>query len=226
MERPWYLRPPLSVLFDFNRLMRLHPWDVDVAFLLTFFLEEMERRQEVDFRASGIALDSSASIHLMKSKLLLKLEEPPKRVEPPTDFVPPPLMLPIRYELTTTTIQHLLDALNEALRGEKIFAAKSQSSKPIFEPPSELVSSFNAYLIQIEKLITWLYERMLNLLRGDKETKGIITFSKVVRGLERIEKIRAFIALLFMAQRGVVDLWQDEGMEEIYIILKGGRGLS
>ena len=221
MERPWYLRPPLSVLFDFNRLGRLRPWEVDVAFLLSLFLDEMEKRREVDFRASGVALDSSASIHLMKSRLLLKLEEPPREVEPVTDFVPPPLILPIRYELTTTTIQHLLNALDEALRGERLFAMR-QPSKPMLPPPPEVIPPITAYLMEVEKLIRWLHERMLRLIGGDTSRESLMTFSKVVEGLRRIEKVRAFIALLFMAQRGIVELWQDENTEKIFIILKGG----
>jgi len=221
MERPWYLRPPLSVLFDLDRLGRLRPWDVDVAFLLSLFLNEMEKRREVDFRASGVALDSSASIHLMKSRLLLKLEEPPREVEPVTDFVPPPLILPIRYELTTTTIQHLLSALDEALRGERLLAARPPS-KPMLPPPPEAIPPITAYLLEVEKLISWLYERMLRLVGGDASKKSLMTFSKLVEGLRRIDKVRAFIALLFMAQRGIVELWQDENTENIFIILKGG----
>jgi len=55
----------------------------------------MERNGKVDFRASGVALDSSALIYLMKSKLLLTLQEPPDLPKPPGDFVPPPLFLPL-----------------------------------------------------------------------------------------------------------------------------------
>jgi len=220
MGKPWYLRPPLSVLFDLNRLERIRPWDVDVAFLLSLFLDEMKKRREVDFRASGVALDSSASIHLMKSRLLLRLEEPPRQVEPVTDFVPPPLILPIRYELTTTTIQHLLNALDEALRGERLFAARPP--KPVLPPPAEVIHPITTYLLEVEKIIRWLYERMLRLVGEYTSKASLLTFSRVVEGLSRIEKVRAFIALLFMAQRGIVELWQDEDTESIFIILKGG----
>ena len=71
----------------------------------------MENIGEVDFRASGVALDSSALIYLMKSKLLLTLQEPPSPPKPLGDVVPPPLFLPLRQQLTSTTIQNLLDVL-------------------------------------------------------------------------------------------------------------------
>src|SRR4030042_5970087 len=120
IRKPFYLRPPWNILFELNKLEKLTPWDVNIAYLLRSFLTEMERTEKVDFRASGVALDSSALIYLMKSKLLLTLQEPPVLPKAPTDFVPPPLFLPLRHELTSTTIEHLLDVLKEVLTGEKL----------------------------------------------------------------------------------------------------------
>ena len=132
MKRPFYLRPPWNILFEIsklekltpwnilfeiNKLDKLTPWNVNIAYLLNSFLSEMEKAGKVDFRASGVALDSSALIYLMKSKLLLTLQEPPARPKPPGDLVPPPLFLPLRHELTSTTIQHLLEVLDDVLKG-------------------------------------------------------------------------------------------------------------
>ena len=97
LGKPFYLRPPWNVLFDVQRLEKVNPWDVSISFLLVSFIEEMDRMAEIDFRASGVALDSSATIYLMKSKLLLKLEEPPASVLPKVDFIPPPLILPALF---------------------------------------------------------------------------------------------------------------------------------
>ena len=79
MRRPFYLRPPWNILFEISKLEKVTPWNVNIAYLLRSFLTEMERTnpEKVDFRASGVALDSSALIYLMKSKLLLTLQEPP-----------------------------------------------------------------------------------------------------------------------------------------------------
>src|SRR5208283_732855 len=124
IRRPFYLRPPLNILFELNKLEKLTPWNVNISYLLRSFLSEMERTDNVDFRASGVALDSSALIYLMKSKLLLTLQEPPAALPPkgPGDFVPPPLFLPLRHELTSTTIQHLLEVLDDVLKGEKLLS--------------------------------------------------------------------------------------------------------
>ena len=216
-SKPFYFQPPLNVLFEFHKLKKIRPWDVNISFLLASLLKEMEKRGEVDFRASGMALDSSSTIYLMKSKLLLKLEDPPAPAKPPPGFLPPPLFLPLRYELTSTTIQHLLKALDEVLTGERILALKPRV-EPMLPPPPELIPSVDLYLMEIEKMMEKLYS---SILRFADEGR-LITFSKFIVGMKKLEAVKIFITLLFLAQTGKASLWQEEGFSEIYITLREG----
>ena len=212
MKKPFYLRPPWNILFEFHKLEKLTPWNINIAYLLTTFLEEMERTGQVDFRASGVALDSSALIYLMKSKLLLKLEEPP----PPKvqqEFLPPPLFLPLRHELTSTTIKNLLEVLDEVLKTEKLVRLEKTVTEPILPTPSEILPQIDLYLMEIELQMEKLYASLLRRVKGT----GIIEFSTLIKGMERLESIRTFILLLFLAQKGKISLWQDEESQEIYI---------
>jgi chromatin segregation and condensation protein Rec8/ScpA/Scc1 (kleisin family) len=213
IKKPFYLRPPWNILFDFHKLERLTPWNVNITYLLTTFLEEMEKTGQIDFRASGVALDSSALIYMMKSKLLLQLEEPPPPPKPPQDFLPPPLFLPLRHELTSTTIKHLLEVLDDVLKGEKLVYIEKVVTEPILPAPSEILPQLDMYLIEIETLMEKLYASLLERVKGT----GIIEFSTLIRGMGRLEAIRTFILLLFLAQDKRVNLWQDEETEEIYI---------
>jgi len=216
-EKPFYFRPPWNVLFELNRLRNLRPWDVNIAFLLTTFLEEMEKRGEIDFRASGVILDSSSAIYLMKSKLLLELEKPPEPPKAPADFLPPPLLLPVRYELTSTTVQELLTVLDEVLKGEHLLALKPRT-EPILPPPPEVLPPLDIYLMEIEKQMDKLYHALSRLASHGR----FVLFSKVITGLERLEAVKTFIVLLFLAQKGDVSLWQNEEQTEIYIVLARG----
>ncbi|RLI13982.1 hypothetical protein DRO41_06485 [Candidatus Bathyarchaeota archaeon] len=212
MKKPFYLRPPWNILFEFHKLEKLTPWNINIAYLLTTFLEEMEKTGQIDFRASGVALDSSALIYLMKSKLLLKLEEPP----PPKvqqEFLPPPLFLPLRHELTSTTIKNLLEVLNEVLKTEKLVRLEKTVTEPILPTPSEILPQIDLYLMEIELQMEKLYASLLRRVKGT----GIIEFSTLIKGMERLESIRTFILLLFLAQKGKISLWQDEESQEIYI---------
>jgi chromatin segregation and condensation protein Rec8/ScpA/Scc1 (kleisin family) len=213
MRRPFYLRPPWNILFEISRLEKLTPWNVNIAYLLNSFLREMERMGKVDFRASGVALDSSALIYLMKSKLLLTLQEPPAAPKPPGDFVPPPLFLPLRHELTSTTIQHLLEVLDDVLKGEKLAHIDRVVQQPVLPSFTDLLPQFDAFLQEIELQMDKLYALLVEKVKG----AGIIEFGALAKGTTRMEAIQMFILLLFLAQDGKVSLWQNEETEEMYI---------
>lgn len=217
IKKPFYLRPPWNVLFELHKLEKLTPWNINIAYLLTTFLEEMEKTGQVDFRASGVALDSSALIYLMKSKLLLQLQEPPPPPKPPQDFLPPPLFLPLRHELTSTTIRHLLDVLDDVLKGELLSKVQKAPPEPILPSPSEILPQIDYYLMEIELQMERLYKTLSETVKG----AGIIQFSTLIKGMTRLEAIRTFILLLFLAQNEKVSLWQDEETEEIYITVGG-----
>ncbi len=213
IRRPFYLRPPWNILFEINKLEKLTPWNVNIAYLLNSFLSEMERNGKVDFRASGVALDSSALIYLMKSRLLLTLQEPPAQPKPPGDFVPPPLFLPLRHELTSTTIQHLLEVLDDVLKGEKLAHLDRVVPQPVLPSVSDLMPQFDAFLQEIELQMDRLYSLLCEKVKGT----GIIEFMTLAKGIPRLEAIQMFILLLFLAQDGRVSLWQNEETEEMYI---------
>jgi chromatin segregation and condensation protein Rec8/ScpA/Scc1 (kleisin family) len=212
-KKPFYLFPPWNILFEFHKLEKLTPWNVNIAYLLTSFLENMNKSGQVDFRASGVALDSSALIYLMKSRLLLKLEEPPPPPKPPMGFLPPPLFLPLRHELTSTTIRNLLEVLDDVLKGEQFLRPVKPETESILPTASDLLPQIDLYLMQIEVQMERLYASLSERVKG----VGIVEFSTLIKGVTRIEAIRTFILLLFLAQEGRVSLWQNEETEEIYI---------
>ncbi len=214
-RKPFYMRLPWAILFDINRLEKIVPWNVNIAYLLHSFLTEMEKSGKVDFRASGVALDSSAFIYLMKSKLLLTLQEPPAPPKPPPDFVPPPLFLPLRHELTSTTIEHLLAVLTEVIDGEKLAHIDRVVSQPVLPEASDIMPQFDKFIAELELQMDKLYARLVEMVKG----QGIIEFSTLIKGFARIDAVRTFILLLFLAQNGSVSLWQNEGTEEIFIAI-------
>jgi chromatin segregation and condensation protein Rec8/ScpA/Scc1 (kleisin family) len=216
-RKPFFYMPPWNILFELHKLANLRPWDVNIAFLLSTFLEEMEKRGEVDFRASGVALDSSSTIFLMKSRLLLKLEEPPAPAKAPPDFLPPPLFLPVRYELTSTTVQELLKVLDDVLKGEHLLALHPRVS-PILPSPPEILPPLDMYLMNIEEQMEKLYRTLLGFATEGK----LVLFSKVIIGLDKLDAIKTFIVLLFLAQKGDVSMWQDENLTDIYITVVSG----
>jgi hypothetical protein len=149
----------------------------------------------------------------MKSKLLLILQEPPAQPKPPGDYVPPPLFLPLRHELTSTTIHHLLEVLDDVLKGEKLSHLDRVVPQPVLPAFSDILPQFDAFLQEIETQMNQLYELLCEKVRGT----GIIEFSTLAKDVPRMEAIRIFMLLLFLAQDVKVTLWQNEETEELYI---------
>ena len=214
MKKPFYYKPPLSILFEIHRLEKITPWEVNISYLLNMFLDQMEEEGEVDFRASGMALDSSSTIYLRKTKLLLKLEEPPPPPKALPEFIPPAMFLPLRYELSSTTIDNLMNVLDEVLKGESLRPPKMP--EPILPMP-EVLPPLDMYLLQIEDHMKTLYEQLCQIVG----TGELLSFSKLTAGLTKIEAVKTFIILLFLTQRGKIGLWQEEDIDELYITVIG-----
>lgn len=213
IEKPFWLRPPWAVLFDLIRLQKVRPWDINLNYLLTTLLGEMRSRGFVDFTASGIALLSSATIYRMKSELVLELQEPPKvLVERPIEFMPPPIQLPYRYEYTSTTIENMLKALEDALKSETIIQLQPKLTPITPAPP--MLQEIDDFMVDIEEKIEEMFSRI-----KIKAIQGKIPLSNLDDGLSRLESVRVFILVLFIACKGQIQLWQDEEFGEIYISL-------
>jgi hypothetical protein len=171
--------------------------------------------ETVDFRASVVALDSSALIYLMKSKLLLPSQETSCSASACTNrFRAAATLSPLRQELTSTTIQHLLEVLDEVLKGEKLLNLGHKiEPHPILPAVTDLLPKFDKFIAELEIEVDKLYSYLIECTGG----QGIIDFTTLIKGKTRIEALRLFIYQLFLAQDGMVSLWQNEETEELYI---------
>lgn len=217
-EKPLWLQQPWAVLFDLVKLQKLRPWDFNIATILSAFLSEMRRKGYIDFTASGMALLSSATLYRMKSEQILKLEEPPRPPQPkPAEFIPPPLQLPFRYEYTSTTLEHLVDVLREALKMEPLVGLHPPKLAQL-EPAVPILQQVDEFFLKIDEKIDSLYERLATETRYVNE----IRFSDLVKSMDHLEVVRTFLLVLFLATRGLVTLRQEEDLGEILIVPTNG----
>ena len=177
-------------------------------------MQEMEKRGYVDFAASGTALLSSSIILRLQSENLLKMEEPPeipKQIL--NEFIPPPLQFPYRFEFTSTTFNQLLKALEGALDGEK--NQRPPKLRVIEPPPPDLFKEYDKFFMEIESKLDDFYDSLKKM----RTSKGMIPFSKIVEGKPKLEIVRIFLLLLFLASNKMLELKQDEEFGKIYITL-------
>jgi segregation and condensation protein A len=216
-EKPFWLNSPWNILFDIFKLQKVKPWDINISQLLDTLIAEMESRGRIDFAASGMALFSSATLYRIKSDLILKLEEPPEvELERKEVYLPPPIQLPYRHEYTTTTINDLIDALERAIKSEmdlKTTIGASESKLEPFYPEASIIESVDKFMVDVKGEVNKLHQRILKLAKENK----LVLFSKLTSGQQKIEKIRTFFLILFMACNEMIKLWQSREFSEIYI---------
>ena len=208
-DKPFYLREPWDILFKNSKLDKASPWSIDLVSLLNSLLDEMNE-VGIDYRIAGTAINSSVLIYLKKAELLLKMEEPPRPPEDKPDFyIPPPLSLPFRFEFTTTSMSDLITALEKALTEERKTVIPKLPTLPVI--PDFL--DMEDYLLEIEDRSTNLHERIIQMRKSE-----IDFFELLDPGYKPLDLVRMFMMLLFLAQRHMIDLYQDE--EETSITVK------
>ncbi len=210
-DKPFYLREPWEILFKDTKLDKASPWSIDLVYLLTTLLEEMNR-VGIDFRMAGTAINSSVLIYLKKAELLLKMEEPPQPPqEKPDVYVPPPLTLPFRFEFTTTSLTDLVKALEQALTDGRRSTAPRL---PVLPMPIPDFLDMEAYLLEIQERSESLLERIKGMGGGP------LSLFELVTDRSLLEVIRVFMMLLFLAQGNKIDLNQDEEEIDVMITVK------
>jgi chromatin segregation and condensation protein Rec8/ScpA/Scc1 (kleisin family) len=210
-KKPFYLREPWEILFKDTKLDKASPWSIDLVYLLTTLLEEMNR-VGIDFRIAGTAINSSVLIYLKKAELLLTMEEPPQAPpEKPDVYVPPPLNLPFRFEFTTTSVSDLIAALEKALTEER---RGTTPKLPVLPTPIPDFLDMEAYLLEIEERADNLLERIVGM------GVGPFSFFDLIEDRNLLAVVRTFMMLLFLAQQEKIDLYQDEDETDIMISVK------
>jgi len=184
-------------------------------------MKEMKGRGFIDFSVSGTALLSSAVLLRMKSELVLKMEEPPRpRPEKPTDYVPPPLAFPIRFQSTTTSLDEVLKGILDVLRAERLLP--SETAQLVSRTPA-VFEQGDDWLVKIEDEINSFYGRLL-----DETVPGeTLSFLQLLGKGDTVQAVRMFIMLLFLAIERKVGLVQMEEFGDIQIeVMSNGSPVS
>jgi chromatin segregation and condensation protein Rec8/ScpA/Scc1 (kleisin family) len=211
-DKPFYLREPWEILFKDSKLDKTSPWSINLVYILTSLLEEMNR-VGIDFRLAGTAINSSVLIYLKKAEMLLKLEDPPQLpVEKSDVYVPPPLSLPYRFQFTTTGIGDLIEALEKALTDER--RKLGDPKTPVLPMPIPDFLDLEQYLLEIENRSEDLLERIYQIC------VDTISIFDLIDERNSLQIVRVFMMLLFLAQRDRIDLYQDEDEIDITISVK------
>ena len=90
--------------------------------------------------------------------------------------------MPLRHELTSTTIQHLLEVLDDVLKGEKLLHLDhTMEQHPILPAVTDLMPQFDKFIAELELQVDKLYAILCEKVKG----AGIIDFSTLSKGCNK-----------------------------------------
>ena len=216
VEGEGFAKAPLNLLIDPRAAKRKSPWEIHISELLDLFLKAISKAEILDLRVAGTAALTSATIYRFKVESLFLFEKL-QRERKMVDATEPPqiVVMPFRYEIYSTTVEELFDALSRILEEivveEREESTVSSSLLDETPPPNP-----EEYLITILSNL----EAFKAILRERIGPTGRIKFSDLVRGMPLVEVARTFILLLFSASGGEVIL-EQEGEEDLLVVLVG-----
>jgi segregation and condensation protein A len=219
MDSKMISEPPLSLLFNPSLLTtKKDVWDIDVTMLLDMLLKLINTTGKKDLRVCGIAALSSSIIYRLKVESIFRLEKiamQRKGVDEhqPHQSVPDlnPVEIPFRIESTyPVSLEELLHVLENMI--SELANPKPKKKQLNLEPVE--IFDFNQYLIKFEHILQRYEDMIFDIVSADGEA----IFKILVAKMEPIEIVRCFIAVLYLAMKGKVNLEQIE--EDLKIMIR------
>lgn len=217
MDSKMISEPPLSLLFNPSLLStKKDVWDIDVTMLLDMLLKLIDKTGKKDLRVCGIAALSSSIIYRLKVESIFRLEKiamQRKGVDEHQQYqsIPDlnPVEIPFRIESTyPVSLEELLQVLENMI--SELANPKPKKKQLDLEPVETF--DFDQYLIKFEHILQRYEDMIFDIVSAD----GEVIFKILVAKMEPIEIVRCFIAVLYLAMKGKVDLVQIE--EDLKII--------
>jgi segregation and condensation protein A len=217
MDSKMISEPPLSLLFNPSLLTtKKDVWDIDVTMLLDMLLKLIDKTGKKDLRVCGIAALSSSIIYRLKVESIFRLEKiamQRKGVDEHQQYqsIPDlnPVEIPFRIESTyPVSLEELLQVLENMI--SELANPKPKKKQLDLEPVETF--DFDQYLIKFEHILQRYEDMIFDIVSADGEA----IFKILVAKMEPIEIVRCFIAILYLAMKGKIDLVQIE--EDLKII--------
>lgn len=211
-------QPPLNLLFNPSLLVRKDVWNIDVAHLLEMFLQLINATGNKDLRICGIAALSSSMIYRLKVESIFALEKiamQRRGIDDPANQQPIPQLnpveLPFRIESTyPVSAEDLLRMLENMIME---LANPRQRKKQIELEPVQGFD-FDQYLVKFEQILQRYEDMILDIVSAD----GLLMFNTLVAKMEAVETARCFIAMLYLAMKGKIELDQQEDSNDVKMI--------
>ncbi len=231
---------PVEILVGMAERGEVDPWNIDIVDVTDRFLNELDRRKELDLRVSGRTLFYAACLLRLKSEYLDGWDdggdeesslddEDDLFVDIEFDFESGGGGEPIerlereiqrrlrRKNLRKRPPVTLYELIKQLKTAEKEQRRKQRRRKPAHpEPDLDLDAGEVVAVAHDEGYQAAVTGVMEGYRRSVREGDGILTLGDLSGSMGR-ERHEVYIPLLFLMLEGKLALWQDEFFGEVYI---------
>ncbi|MBY9005776.1 MAG: hypothetical protein KGD63_03375 [Candidatus Lokiarchaeota archaeon] len=247
-ELKFWQKPPFSTLLNLELAK-----DSDIAFydlsnLVNKFFDKMLHEDFINFKVSGIALKTSASLHHHKITSIIKEEEEIQKKEEIEQFrqrtrrgIPKTLSQPIQSKLKITSKDELFEAMRAAIietmqkkeklrrqrikKEERLKRRKELSAKA--QLPKELLKHITGKEQTIEELLNNWHNKIKAIIKFEKKDyTNLFDLIKLINKDQesifgrKYELVRLFLALMFLSTNNKIYLEQNQDFTDINVELK------
>jgi chromatin segregation and condensation protein Rec8/ScpA/Scc1 (kleisin family) len=245
-ELKFWQKPPYSSLLNLDVAK-----DSDIAFydlssLVDNFFDKMLQENFINYKISGIALKTSASLHhhkissvIEEQEKIQKKEEIEKMRERASRRIPETLTQPVQPKFKTTTKKELFGAMRDAIietmqkkeklkrrriKKQKQKEKQKEKEKSQAKLPKELLKHITGREQTIEELLDSWYNRIkatINL--NEKSATSLHELENIIKNEEespldrKFALVRVFLALMFLSTNNKINLIQEEEFRDINI---------
>ena len=247
IDLKFWQQPPFSSLLDTELAKESDIAFYDLASLVDEFFDKMLHEDLINYKISGIALKTSASLHHYKITSIIKEEEQIQKKEELERFrqrhgrsIPKALPQPIQPKMQIATKEELFDAMRSAIievmqskeklkrrkmRKEELKQQKIQLRSKA-QLPKELLKHISGKDQTIEELHDSWHNRIKAIINLDNKETSFFDLTNIIKDEEetsigrKFALVRMFLALMFLSTGGKLNLSQDEDFKNISVDIK------
>ncbi len=244
-DMKFWQKPPFSSLLDVELAKGSDVAFYDLSSLVNDFFENMVHEDLVNYKISGIALKSAATLHHYKISSVIREEEEIQKKEEIEKLraqhsrtIPKALPQPIQPKLQIATKDELYDAMRaaiieamqkkEKLKRNRIRKEELSNQRKIVKSSARLPKEILKYITGKEQTVEELHESWLNKINAsiNFENKKETTFFDLMNIIKNEDKtslgrrfalVRLFLALMFLSTGNKIFLFQNEEFKDIMI---------
>jgi chromatin segregation and condensation protein Rec8/ScpA/Scc1 (kleisin family) len=244
IDLKFWQQPPFSSLLDSELAKESEIAFYDLSSLVDEFFDKMLHEDLINYKISGIALKTSASLHHYKISSIIREEEQIQKREELEKFrrrhsrtIPKALPQPIQPKMQIATKDELFDAMRSAIievmqNKEKLKRRRMRREESNLQRiqmrskaqlPKELLKHISGREQTVEELHESWYNRIKATINLNDQETSLYDLTNLIKDDEessigrKFALVKMFLALMFLSTGNKLKLAQDEDFRDITI---------